>query len=205
MTTDTELQPTVAAELLALADVLDSLPDERWEEPSMCAGWRVREVVAHMTMAARYPQDAFMAELRDHNFDFGSLSDAVAARDADLPIADHLANLRSEVMQHWAPGIGGYRGALTHAVIHGLDITVPLGLPRTSPDDTIRVILDSLTADGGHEHFGTKIDGRSLQATDLDWSHGSGTPLRASAGDLALMLCGRAIPAERVTGEPLRG
>jgi hypothetical protein len=106
-------------------------------------------------------------------------------------------------MQRWTPPGGGYHGALIHVVIHGLDVTVPLGAPRCSPDQTIRVVLDNLTAGGGHAHFGTVINGRRLQASDLDWSHGSGQVLRGAAADLALALCGRAVPAGRLQGEPL--
>ena len=203
MTDDAALQPAVAAEFLAFADLLDSAAEAQWDTPSLCAGWRVREVIAHMTMAARYPEDKFMAELRRCNFDFGRLSNEIASRDAALPAGELVANLRSDVMQHWTPPGGGYHGALNHVVIHGLDVTVPLGVPRRSPDDTMRVVLDDLTVGGVHEHFGTGIDGRTLQSTDLDWSYGSGPPLRGKAEDLALVLCGRALPAGRIEGEPL--
>jgi len=202
-TSDAALQPVVAAEFLALADLLDSATDAQWDTPSLCAGWRVREVIAHMTMAARYPEDKFMAELRRCDFDFGRLSNEIASRDAALPAGELIAGLRSDVMQHWTPPGGGYHGALNHVVIHGLDVTVPLGVPRRAPDDTIRVVLDDLTAGGVHERFGTGIDGRTLQATDLDWSYGSGPPLRGKAEDLALVLCGRALPAGRIDGDPL--
>jgi len=43
----------------------------QWDTPSLCAGWRVREVVAHMTMAARYPEDELMAELRRCDLSWG--------------------------------------------------------------------------------------------------------------------------------------
>jgi uncharacterized protein (TIGR03083 family) len=203
MTSDADLQPAVAADFLALADLLDSATDAQWDTPSLCAGWRVREVIAHMTMAARYPEDKFMAELQRCEFDFGRLSNEIAGRDAGLPTRELVANLRSEVMQHWTPPGGGYHGALNHVVIHGLDVTVPLGVPRRSPDDTIRIVLDDLTLGAVHQHFGTNIEGRSLQATDLDWSYGSGPALRGAAEDLALVLCGRMLPAGRIEGEPL--
>jgi uncharacterized protein (TIGR03083 family) len=203
MTNDADLQPAVAAEFVAIADLLDSATDAQWETPSLCAGWRVREVVAHMTMAARYPEDKFMAELRRCDFDFDRLSNEIAGRDAELPTSELVANLRSDVMQHWTPPGGGWHGALNHVVIHGLDVTVPLGVPRRSSDETIRIVLDDLTRGGVQEHFGTDIEGRSLQATDLDWSYGSGPPLRGAAEDLALVLCGRAVPAGRLEGEPL--
>src|SRR5512142_2318480 len=173
MKSDADLQPVVAAEFVALADLLDSATDSQWDTPSLCAGWRVREVVAHMTMAARYPEDKFMAELRRCDFDFGRLSDEIASRDAGLPPGQLVAGLRSEVMQHWTPPGGGYHGALNHVVIHGLDVTVPLGVPRRSPGATIGIVLDDLTAGGVHQHFGTSIEGRRLQATDLDWCYGT--------------------------------
>ena len=203
MTSDATLQPVVAAEFVALADLLDSATDAQWDTPSLCAGWRVREVIAHMTMAARYPEDKFMAELRRCDFDFGRLSNEIASRDAVLPSAELVANLRSDVMQHWTPPGGGYHGALNHVVVHGLDVTVPLGVPRRAPDSTIRVVLDDLTTGGIHERFGMGIDGRTLLATDIDWSYGSGPPLRGKAEDLALVLCGRTVPAGRIEGEPL--
>jgi hypothetical protein len=80
---------------------------------------------------------------------------------------------------------------------------VPLGVPRRSPDETIRIVLDDLTKGDVHAHFGTSIEGRRLQATDLDWSYGSGSPLRGAAEDLALVLCGRTLPPGRIEGEPI--
>jgi len=201
MTDDADLQPAVAAELLALASLLESATEAQWDTPSLCAGWRVREVVAHMTMAARYPEDKFMAELRRCDFDFDRLSNEIASRDAELPTSELVASLRSDVMRHWTPPGGGWHGALNHVVIHGLDVTVPLGVPRRSPDATIRIVLDDLTTGGVHQHFGARVDGR-LQATDLDWSYGSGPVLRGKAEDLALALCGRTVPEGRLEGEP---
>jgi uncharacterized protein (TIGR03083 family) len=204
VTDDTYLQPAVAAEFLNLADLLAAASDAKWDTQSLCESWRVREVVAHLTMAARYSEAEFMAELRRCDFDFARLSNEVASRDAKLPENELVANLRSDVMQHWTPPGGGYHGALNHVVIHGLDVTVPLGVPRRSPDETIRVVLDDLTEGGGHAHFGAGIQGRHLQASDIDWSYGSGSALRGAAADLALAICGRAVPGGRLEGEPLR-
>jgi uncharacterized protein (TIGR03083 family) len=203
-TPDAQLQPAVAAEFASLADLLAAATDAQWDTPSMCDGWRVREVVAHLTMAARYSEEEFMAELRRCEFDFTRLSNEVASRDAALPTDELLACLRSAIMQHWTPPGGGYHGALNHVVIHGLDVTVPMGAARLSPDDTIRIVLDDLTAGSGPNHFGIEFEGRHLQATDLDWSHGEGQALRGAAADLALALCGRKLPAGRLEGEHLQ-
>jgi len=204
MTDDAYLQPAVAAEFTSLADLLSAATGAQWDTWSLCAGWRVREVIAHLTMAARYSEQEFMAELQRRGLDVTQLSDEIAGRDANLPTSQLVACLRSEVMRQWTPPGGGYRRALRLVVIHGLDVTVPLGVPHGCSDETIRVVLDGLTRDGDHGHFGIAIEGRCLAATDLDWSYGSGAALRGTAGDLALALCGRAVPPGRLDGELLR-
>lgn len=68
----------------------------------------------------------------------------------------------------------------------------------------LQLALDDLTAGGIHEHFGTSLVGRRLETTDFDWSYGSGLVLRGKAGDLALALCGRAVPPGRLEGDSLR-
>lgn len=193
-TTDDTLQPLVATEYRALGDLLGALDPAGWDAPSLCEGWRVREVVAHVTMPARYSEEAFLAELRDCDFDFTRLSNRVAARDAGQATAELVAQVRSEVMGRWTPPGGGYAGALNHVVVHGLDITAALGRPRVTPDDTICIVLDGLTEGGMHSHFGTEIAGRRLVATDVDWSYGEGPLLSATAQDLVLHLTGRRTP-----------
>lgn len=191
-TVDGPLQALVGAEYRALADLLGTLDPAGWDTPSLCEGWRVREVVAHMTMPVRYSEEDFMAELRECGFDFTRLSNLVAARDAGLPTADLVAQLRSDVMRGWTPGPdGGYAGALNHVVVHSLDVTVPLGRSGVTSDEAVRAVLDGLTAGAVHEYFGVDVGGLRLVAIDLDWSHGEGTPVRAPGRDLVLMLTGR--------------
>ena len=202
MTDDAALQPIVASEYLALADVLSAANEADWNASSLCEGWRVREVIAHLTMAARYDQATFMAELEARDGDFGRLSNELAAQDAQLPTAELVANLRADTLLHWAPR-GSYHDALNHVVIHGLDAMVPLGDRRYPPAETLQIVLEDLTAGGIHEHFGTSIVGRRLETSDLDWSYGSGPVLRGKAGDLALALCGRAVPPGRLEGDSL--
>ena len=53
-TPETHLTSETQAERERLADLFRDLSPEQWDTASLCTGWRVREVVAHMTMAARY-------------------------------------------------------------------------------------------------------------------------------------------------------
>ena len=197
MSPNDDVQPLVAAEYRRLADELASIPAADWDAPSLCEGWRVREVIAHVTMPARYDREAFVAELQARDFDFTRLSNDLAARDGAASPARLVADLRDAALHRWTPPEGSSHDALNHAVIHGLDVTVPLGRPRP-PDDVMRIVLDDLTVGGVHEHFGTRIAGRRLETTDLDWSVGAGTTEQVSAADLALALCGRRVP-----GSPL--
>jgi uncharacterized protein (TIGR03083 family) len=198
--TDVDLRAAVAAELDDIADVLDALPVESWDLPSLCAGWRVREVVAHLTMPGRYSTARFVTEIVRSRGNFNRMAARTAGRDASLPVGDLVAALRSPKLQAWKPPGGGYEGALIHAVIHGLDITAALEIGRQIPEHRLRIVLDGITKPNSLKHFGVDISGVSLSADDMAWSIGSGPPVSGNAQDLALMLCGRRVPAERLHG-----
>lgn len=48
MTATTDCMGLATEERRDLADLLDSLTPEQWATPSLCAGWSVRDVVAHI-------------------------------------------------------------------------------------------------------------------------------------------------------------
>ena len=54
----------IDAERASLADLLDSLGEQEWEVPSLCAGWRIRDVAAHLTLAQIRPLPAVVAAVR---------------------------------------------------------------------------------------------------------------------------------------------
>jgi len=201
--TESELPVKIAAERRELARVLSDLPASAWDAQTLCAGWRVREVVAHMTMPFRYSAARFAAELARSGGRFNAMSDRIARRDAAaVSAADLLSILQDNATNPWKPPGGGYLGALTHDVIHGLDITVPLGIGRRVPADRLRAVLDAIAAPKARKHFGTDLSGVRLRAGDIDWASGSGKQLSGAAQDLALVLCGRKLPPGRLHGEP---
>ena len=178
-----------------LAGLLDDAPPA-WDAPTLCAGWQVRHVVAHVTMPARLSPEQFGAEMAAAGGDFAVLSDTVAARDAALPAEALLGALRSPTLHAWQPPGGGAAGALSHAVIHSLDVTVALDRPPVAPAAAVVAVLDSLTAGGG-AWFGIDLDGVRLEATDTDWSDGDGDVVRAGSGELVALLSGRTLPDGR--------
>lgn len=197
-----DIRHMIAGERRELAAVLADLPKERWDEPTLCAGWRVAEVVAHITMPFRYSTRRFMLELAKSRGNFNQMSDRRARQDArELTVAGLTAALADNINHPWKPPGGGYLGALTHDVIHGLDITVPLGIKRTVPVDRLGMILANLATPKTLRYFGADLSGIELRATDTDWSFGSGSPVTGTAQDLALALCGRKLPHGHLEGE----
>ena len=57
------IRDMIATQRAELAEVLTGLPGPSWDEPTLCAGWRVREVVAHITMPFRFSGRRFALEL----------------------------------------------------------------------------------------------------------------------------------------------
>ncbi len=200
--TDADLAAAIADEYRALADLLEAAEIAVWDAPSLCEHWRTREVVAHTTMPARYSGPEFMAELEAASGDFSLLSGTVAARDGALPVETLLSGLRSDVLHGWQPPGGGLEGALTHCVIHGLDIIEAVPLERRVPDARLARVLGLVAHPGSPPNlFGVDLSGVELRADDLDWSFGSGALVSGRAQALALVACGRRLPPGRLTGE----
>ena len=57
----------IAAERLALADVLDGLGADQWQAQSLCARWTVAHVVAHLTMPFRITEQEADGERRQRD------------------------------------------------------------------------------------------------------------------------------------------
>lgn len=192
----TDLQSWVAPTYERLADLLSAAPVETWDAQSLCEKWLVRHVIAHVTMPARLTPEQFGAEMATARGDFTTMSDAVAARDASLPVTELIDQLRSPRLHAWQPPGSGAAGALSHAVIHSLDVTIGLDRPPAAPAEAVTAVLDQLTAAAG-SWFGVDLTEVRLEATDTDWSWGTGELVRADTGRLVALLSGRKLPDGR--------
>ena len=197
------LAGAVAGEYLALADLLERQQPPVWDAPSLCEGWRTREVVAHVTMPARYDGPAFMAELEAAGGDFTTLSNTVAERDGALPAAHSSPTCAPTSLHGWEPPGGGAEGALTHCIIHRSTRRGRAAGPPV-PDGRSGAVL-ALVADAARPNlFGTDLSGVELRADDLEWSYGLRRMPCGPAQVLALVACGRLLPAARLGGEAAR-
>ena len=66
----------VAAERRDLASMLAGLTPEQWDAPSLCAGWRSREVIAHITMPYRLSTPRILLKMVKARGNFNRMSDA---------------------------------------------------------------------------------------------------------------------------------
>ena len=180
-----------AAERTRLADLYADLRPDQWSAASLCAGWRVREVVAHVTLPYRHSSVRVLLGIAAARGRFDLFADRIAREDtARHSDAELLAALRDNVTNPWRPPGGGQAGALSHDVIHGLDVTEALGLPRPPAERVRSVIVGA--GPRALRYFGTDLTGLRLVATDTDLSLGEGPEVvELPAVDLLLRVSGR--------------
>jgi uncharacterized protein (TIGR03083 family) len=172
-----------------LADMLSELTPPQWSVPSLCAGWTVRQVVAH----DRLPRPKQNWLVRQHD------AQAVGRRPIERGSAGRLcrrhtrSSRRTGARRHEPSGAGalfGGRVALIECLIHQQDIRRPLGMPRIIATDRLRVSLDYARISpviGGAR----RTRGIRLTATDRNWSAGRGPEVRGSGEALLLAMTGR--------------
>ncbi|CAA9280105.1 MAG: hypothetical protein AVDCRST_MAG54-3534 [uncultured Actinomycetospora sp.] len=196
----TDTREMARAERAELAALLDSLTPEQWEAPTLCAGWAVRDLAAHvvgydlkgMTGFARTLVRAGMSPDRANRRVVDDL------RDLDPPRLVALVR-RYETPQGLTAQFG-YRIALTDGAIHQQDIRRPLGLPRAIPPERLRAVLDFAMVAPPVRAF-VRTRGLRLVATDLDWSSGRGTAEVRGPGEAVLMAAaGRADALDELEG-----
>lgn len=191
-----ELTRHSQAERERLADLLAGLRDDEWDRPSLCRGWRVREVVAHLTTPFRTSLPKVLFGLAAAGFSVDRYADRAARTDAARTSgAELLASLRANIANPWQPPGGGPAAALSHDTIHGLDITEPLGLPAPPVERMALVVANANPR--SLAYFGVDLAGRQLRATDADVRIGTGEPVDLPVKDILLTITGRRQLADR--------
>ncbi|MFF8670010.1 maleylpyruvate isomerase family mycothiol-dependent enzyme [Streptomyces sp. NPDC015242] len=202
-----EVWRLVDLERSSLADLLESLSPEEWDAPTRCGDWRVRDVAAHLTIAARYSRGRVVREMVRARGDWNRMIHDSAVREAARPVAGIAADLRSIVgSRRLAPTTSPHE-PLLDLLVHGQDIALAVGRTRDMPRVAAR--------DAAERVWTMRVPPRPwplpkvrLAATDIDWTRGSGPEVRGPIGALLLLLTGRPEAArewaER-TGEPWTG
>lgn len=203
----TQLWDTIVQERQALAEELGTLTEQEWATPSLCAGWTVKDVAAHVIsspqMTWRGTATVAPGMLR-HGYNGAILRDGL--RRGAVPTAQLLADYAQ-----WAPV---RRGPVTvtdvepllDVLVHTQDILRPLGRRHAMPLEAVPVAgrrARLLAAMLG----GSRVRRLRLVATDTDWAIGPerGPRVEGPAEELLLLLCGRPVDRERVRGATAHG
>ena len=197
--------PLVAAERIRLADRLDTLGPGDWEAPSLCRGWTVHVVAAHLNSGWEASLSTVLVEsVRARSLDRGL--DRLARRLAtSLDPAACVAGLRDHAEARFTPPGSGPEAPLTDVIVHGADMLFPSG--RSVDVDPVALATSLGFVTGGRaKGFVPKgrIDGLVFEATDLDFRAGPGRSVVRGPG-LALCgaLCGRRAFLDQLSGEGL--
>jgi uncharacterized protein (TIGR03083 family) len=194
-----EVWRVVDAERIGLADLLDGLTVAQWQTPSLCAGWRVREVAAHLTLAHMSAAAAGSAFLRAR-CGFNRMIDETARRQAERPLPVLTSGLRAMAgSRRKAPGIS-HLEPLIDVLVHGQDITVPLGIDRPMPLAAAMAAASRVWPDLYPFRAGRRLRGVRFAATDCDWTAGDGHEVHGPIAAILLVMTGRPAAVARLSG-----
>ena len=198
-----DIRATIRQEREALASDLEAIDETAWGTPSLCPGWTVRDVLAHMTALAGMTPAMFFRKLVAARFNPSRLQ----ARDITLEkgnsVHETLARFRSvatsNIRLHAVPN----KTALGESLLHAEDIRRPLGIEHQYPLDALVIVANAYKSSNMVAGTKRRIAGLSLQATDTDWSTGSGPRVSGPMLSLLMTMAGRQVAIENLEGEGL--
>lgn len=181
------------ANRLVIADVLDGLEDAQWRAPSLCTGWDVHTVAAHLLQPFLVGFGRFFLTSLRYRGDTDRVVDHVTRRLARRSRPEIVAELRAHAADQVAPPRVGPMGPFAETCIHLRDIARPLGLSADVPVEDWTTLLDYLTGARPAEALVApgRTAGLRLVATDADWSSGDGVELTGRAEALVMAVSGR--------------
>jgi len=192
---------------LSLAGLLEQLPDEEWRQPSLCAGWTVGDVAAHLTLQQLRLAGVIAMAARWRGSMDQTIHHAARRRATARPAGQIIAGIRDMAgSRRHTIGVT-YLETLTDILVHAQDIAIPLGRrhdmpPRAAAAAASRVLTmrwpPPLPA-------ARKVAGFRLTATDTPWSFGEGPQVSGPMGALLLVCAGRLAALPQLSGEGAAG
>lgn len=190
---------TIDAQRAQAADLLDTLTEQQWTTPSLCAGWRVREVAAHLTLAHTGIGKGVRSLVRARG-SFDRMIRDTAIQQAALPTSDYSAWLRSVAgSRRLVVGLTPME-PLLDILVHQQDIARPLGIPLEMPRDAAAAAAQRSWALGFPFWAKRRLRGLRLTAADADWTAGEGALVRAPIGELLMLITGRSPDVRTLDG-----
>jgi len=167
------------------ADMLEALTPEQWSADTMCEGWNVRLVAAHMMIAGEQSTGRFIKGLVGSGFRFDTMTKRDVSQAAQLSPTEIIARIRARTTTTNKPPAPAM-AMLGEVVVHGTDIRQPLGIPDDTTMEAKLACLDMFKRSNFPVPTKKAIEGLHLRATDTDWSYGTGPEVAGPA--LAILM-----------------
>jgi len=120
---------------------------------------------------------------------------------ASRPTQVLVAELRQGAASRQVPVVTNYRNILFDVLVHGQDITVPLGVELAVPSSAGMAAADTVWNMRWPMWTQRKFRGLRFVATDAPWTAGSGLEVRGPITELLLTLAGRAAALSHLDGD----
>jgi uncharacterized protein (TIGR03083 family) len=182
-----------------MADFLASLRPEQWDQPSLCAGWRIRDVAAHVVSYEEHDGADLIKRVARARFRLGRLNDVALAEYAAHHPHELVAFLRNHLTPRGATARFGGRVGLVDAMIHHQDMRRPLDMARQVPAQRLLCALPFAVTAPPLRGFWHARSVR-LIAADLDWAWGRGAEARGPGEAVLMVLAGRRDAARDLVG-----
>ena len=182
-----------------LLELLRTLDESQWDAPTLCEGWAVRDVVAHVVSYEGLSVGQLVSRFARGMFRLSRVNQSGLAPLRDAPPEALLHALERNLQPAGLTTAFGGRVALIDALVHHQDIRRPLGLSRAVPPQRLRAALPFAVLAppirGAWHARGAKV-----VASDLDWSYGRGPEARGPGEAVLMVLAGRRGAAEDLVG-----
>ena len=182
----------IDSQRIEVAALVEKMGPSQWSTPSLCAGWTVGNVAAHLTHSA-VGTPRMLWEAARSGFRFNAVVDRMAVADRRPP-AQVAAQLRDLVGSRRHPPGTTALEPLTDILVHAQDICIPLGIDRAMPADAAAAAAERVWSMGFPFHARRRLPDYRLVATDAPFAVGNGREVFAPIRELLLLLTGRTVP-----------
>jgi uncharacterized protein (TIGR03083 family) len=202
---DDEYWSAVHTMRLRIADFLESLHPDEWDAPSLCPGWRVRDVAGHLALVPTITTWDLLAAAPRARFNPNRINTLLAIRHGSAEPPSIVAKLRAHAGDRRTARALDTRNNLFDVIVHSQDIAVPLGRDLPVPAEYSRDGLRRVWAMGWPFNARRRFAGVTLTASDSDWTVGSGPEVTGPSLALLLLITGRtAVAAKDLRGDGVR-
>ncbi|GAA1765144.1 maleylpyruvate isomerase family mycothiol-dependent enzyme [Kocuria aegyptia] len=199
----TAIWDTVHRERSALADLLETLTPAEWDHPTLCPGWAVRDVAAHVISSPQFGLADLARALWQGRGDYNRAVFLDARKRGRKPVEQIVADYRRLDGSRRHPPGTGVRDPLLDILVHTQDIALPLGRHHAMPPEAARTAAERVWSISFPFRARRRLRGVTLTATDVDWRAGSGPEVRGTMEALLLLLTGRTAALDRLEGPGL--